>query len=86
MEVVDEGGTLIISSDTAAVIADVIDQAFDVLDGLVAAIEEGGYPRSSRQVVIDPRLEQLKEQLEVAVEGLYEAQMQANHITAGTGG
>jgi hypothetical protein len=86
VEVTDEGGTLVISPDTASEVEAVIAQAFDVLDDLVLAIEEGGYPRSSRQVAIDPRLEQLKEQLEVAVEGLYNAQMQANHIIAGTGG
>ena len=86
IEVIDEGGSLTISSDTATEIEAMIAQAFDVLDELVLAIESGGYPRSSRQVVIDPRLEQLKEQLEVAVEGLYEAQMAANHIIAGTGG
>jgi hypothetical protein len=86
VEVIDEGGTLIISPDTATEVEAVIAQAFDVLDDLVLAIESGGYPRSSRQVVIDPRLVNLKEQLEVAVEGLYGAQMQANHIIAGTGG
>ena len=86
VEVIDEGGTLIISPDTATEVEAVIAQAFDILDDLVLAIESGGYPRSSRQVVIDPRLEQLKEQLEVAVEGLYEAQMAANHIMSNTGG
>ena len=86
VEVTDEGGTLTISSDSATEVETVIGQAFDILDGLVLAIEEGGYPRSSRQVAIDPRLVNLKEQLEVAVEGLYEAQMAANHIIAGTGG
>jgi len=86
VEVVDEGGTLTISPDTATAVEAVIAQAFDVLDNLVLAIEEGGYSRSSRQVAIDPRLEGLKEQLEVAVEGLYEAQMQANDLIANSGG
>ena len=86
VDVIDEGGTLIISPDDATEVEAVIAQAFDVIDDLILAIEEGGYPRSSRQVVIDPRLERLKEQLEVAVDGLYEAQMQANHIIANTGG
>ena len=86
VEVTDEGGTLIISPDTATEVEAVIAQAFDVIDDLTLAFESGGYPRSSRQVAIDPRLEQLKEQLEVAVEGLYQAQMAANHIMAGTGG
>ena len=86
VEVTDEGGTLIISSETASEVEAVIAQAFGVIDDLVLAIETGGYPVSSRQVVIDPRLEELKDQLEVAVEGLYQAQMQANHIMANTGG
>ena len=86
VEVVDEGGTLIISAEAAAEVEAVIAQAFDVIDELVLAIETGGYPRSTRQTVIDPRLEGLKDQLEIAVEGLYQAQMQANHIMANTGG
>ena len=86
VEVIDEGGTFIIGPDTAEEVEAVIAQAFDVVDELTLAIETGGYPRSTRQVVIDPRLQQLKDQLEVAVEGLYQAQMAANHIMAGTGG
>ena len=86
VEVVDEGGTLIISPETAGEVEAVIAQAFDVIDELVLAIESGGYPQSTRQTVIDPRLEGLKDQLEIAVEGLYQAQMQANHIMANTGG
>lgn len=86
VEVVDEGGTLIISAEAAAEVEAVIAQAFDVIDELVLAIETGGYPLSTRQTVIDPRLEGLKDQLEIAVEGLYQAQMQANHIMANTGG
>jgi len=86
VEVSDEGGTLTISPDAATEIEAVIAQAFGVIDDLVMAIEEGGYPRSTRQTSIDPRLEELKDQLEIAVEGLYQAQMQANHIMANTGG
>lgn len=86
VEVTDEGGTLIISAEDAAEVEAVIAQAFGVIDDLILAIEGGGYPRSTRQTVIDPRLEGLKDQLEIAVEGLYQAQMQANHIMAGTGG
>jgi len=86
IEVVDEGGTLIISPDAATEIEVIISQAFEGISDLIEAIEAGGYPRSSRRVAIDPRLEGLKEQLEVAVDGLYEAQMQANHIIANTGG
>jgi len=86
VEVVDEGGTLIVSPETATEIEAVIAQAFGVIDDLILAIEGGGYPRSTRQTVIDPRLEGLKDQLEIAVEGLYQAQMQANHIMANTGG
>ncbi len=85
VEVTDEGGTLIISPEAATEVEAVIAQAFGVIDDLILAIEEGGYPRSTRQTVIDPRLEGLKDQLEIAVDGLYEAQMQANHIMAGTG-
>ena len=85
VEVIDDGGTLVISPDVATEIEAVIAEAFGVIDDLILAIEQGGYPQSTRQTVIDPRLEQLKEQLEVAVDGLYEAQMQANHIMAGTG-
>ena len=86
VEIVDEGGTLIVSPETATEIEDVIAQAFDVIDDLILAIEEGGYPRSSRGVVIDPRLEKMKDALEIAVDGIYDAQMQANHIIANTGG
>jgi len=86
VEVTDEGGTLIISPEAATEVEAVIAQAFGVIDDLILAIEEGGYPRSTRQTVIDPRLEGLKDQLEIAVDGLYEAQMHANHIMANTGG
>ena len=86
VEVTDEGGTLIISTQAATEVEAVIAQAFDVIDDLILAIEEGGYPRSTRQTVIDPRLEGLKDQLEIAIEGLYQAQMAANHIIANTGG
>ena len=86
VEVVDEGGTLIISPETATEVEEVIAQAFGVIDDLILAIEGGGYPRSSRGAVIDPRLEKMKDALEVAVDGLYDAQMQANHIIANTGG
>ena len=87
VEVADDGsGVLIISPEAATEVEAVIAQAFDVIDDLILAIESGGYPVSSRQVAIDPRLEGLKEQLEIAVDGLYEAQMQANHIIANTGG
>ena len=86
VEVVDEGGTLIISPDAATEIEIIISQALEGVSDLIEAIEDGGYPRSTRQTVIDPRLEDLKDQLEIAVEGLYQAQMQANHIMANTGG
>ena len=86
VEVVDEGGTLIISAEAASEVEAVIAQAFDVIDELILSIEKGGYPRSTRQTVIDPRLVELKDQLEVAVDGLYNAQMQANHIISNTGG
>ena len=86
VEVVDEGGTLIISSDAATEIEIIISQALEGVSDLIEAIEDGGYPRSTRQTVIDPRLEGLPDQLEIAVEGLYQAQMQANHIMANTGG
>ena len=86
VEVVDEGGTLIISPDVATEVETIISQAFEGVSELIEAIEDGGYPQSTRRTVIDPRLEQLKDQLEVAVEGLYQAQMAANHIIAGTGG
>ena len=86
VEVVDEGGTLIISSDAATEIEIIISQALEGVSDLIEAIEDGGYPRSTRQTVIDPRLEGFKDQLEIAVEGLYQAQMQANHIMANTGG
>ena len=85
VEIVDEGGTLTMSADDATAVEAVIAQAFDVVDELTLSIESGGYPQSTRQTVIDPRLEQLKNSLEEAVEGLYNAQMQANHLIAGTG-
>ena len=85
VEVQDQGGTLSIAPETATEVEAVIAQAFDVIDDLILSIEQGGYPRSTRQTAIDPRLEELKDQLEIAVEGLYNAQMQANHIMAGTG-
>lgn len=86
VEVKDEGGTLTMSSDDASAIEAVIAQAFGVLDDLALAIDSGGYPKSTRQTVVDPRLEEMKTKLEAAVDALYDAQMQANHIIAGTGG
>lgn len=85
VEVKDEGGTLIMSPDDASAVEAVIAQAFDVLDELALAIDSGGYPKSTRQTVVDPRLEEMKTKLEAAVDALYDAQMQANHIMAGTG-
>ena len=85
VEVKDEGGTLTMTPDDASAVEGVIAQAFDVLDELALAIDSGGYPKSTRQTVIDPRLQELKTKLEEAVDALYDAQMQANHIMAGTG-
>lgn len=85
VEVAEDGGTLSISPEVATEVEAVIAQAFDVIDDLILAIEQGGYPQSTRQVAIDPRLETLKDSLEDAVDGLYNAQMQANHIISGTG-
>ena len=85
VEVKDEGGTLTMSPEDAGAIEAVIAQAFGVLDDLALAIDSGGYPKSTRQTVIDPRLQEMKTKLEDAVDALYDAQMQANHLIAGTG-
>lgn len=86
VEVAEDGGTLTISPDVATEIEVIISQAFEGISALIEAIEAGGYPRSTRGVALDPRLEGMKDQLEIAVDGLYEAQMQANHLIANTGG
>ena len=86
VEVVEEGGVLTISMESATEVEVIIAHTFGVIDDLILAIEDGGYPRNSRQVVIDPRLEKMKNELETAVDSLYNAQMQVNHLMSGTGG
>jgi hypothetical protein len=84
IEIIQDGGVNTLDSVKAGELADFFFEISDAIDDIATTLAQGG--RSTRGLVVDPRLENLYNAVDEAAEALYNAQMMASHIRDGTGG